>query len=249
MSLIDIQPGQVWPAKVPTAGDFTNQWEQELYYRSKSLQFTHLVFPESDWNEWEWHGNMVLELNDKWPTAPAWFRNVIVPQDKINDHLIHGYQKLVAGWLQWENFSLSKSIHWHPAKEQRALLLLSAKARLADASVKTNSLIHKKKAFQCISLRQYRLYQHLAALLNDLEPLIDGIILHAHEHIQDNHEFYASMENIMWHAREALSLVGRLDYTPELKERLKTHRVKINRMLGIACLYHAAFLKATVNKS
>jgi hypothetical protein len=245
MSGIDIEPGAIWPARNLTADRLEQQWVSEMHHQANNLNLESLAFMESDWKEWEWHANLALEVNHQWSKAPLWFQNLIISQMEVNQHLLVGFSKLLAAWNQWEDLSRLKQIDWQPPNGI-SYQFLSAKTKLDIARTKNDSLHFNKKAFQIVSVRQYRFLQHLAGLLKDMEPALEAATHHAKEAIPERGEIDLVGANALWHSREAYRLVRYFEQTPAFIERVKAPRVQINRMLGIACLSHCQFLKAII---
>lgn len=237
------RPGQIWETRPITSDFLEQQWLLEVNHKANSLDMKEFAFTESDWKVWDWNANMGLLFNSRWNRTPALLRNLLIPQMTINHHFIESFQKLIGGWQQWGDLARLKQIYWQPDDQDLSSLLLSGINRLDQARGKYDSLTYKNQAFQIVSLRQHRFFQNLAALLMDLEPLVQAVAGYAAIHHREPESVLSARDDILWHSREAFTLVGSLQRKPSLMQRLQAPRVRVNRMLGIACLCHCTFLR------
>jgi len=242
-----IEPGTIWEATPLTPDFLEHQWAGTLLHTSANLNLSELAFSKGDLEAWEWNAREVLHLNGHRKGILNSIRSISVPQNKINFHLIHAYQKLISGWRQWGQLPSIKVASAGLSESKFSFLLLSALGRLEQAQIKQDSLTAKKQILQSVSLRQHRFYQQMTAILTDLLPMVKT----APEVLESSNlemtQLLSLQADIIWHAQELTRLVGTLEHTPDLLKRILKPRIEINRLLGTVCRYHSAYLKLLIN--
>lgn len=239
-----IQPGNIWKARSLNSGFVEAQLLAELHHNSTSSHLNQLAFSENVWESWVWNSREALHLNNSkwksWKILPI----QVIPQHKINFHLLQAYRDLINGWHQWNQLpQLAASIQH--ADTGGSFLLLSAMGRLEQAQVKQDSLTSQKNKFlQSISLRQLRLHQNLVALLEDIHPLLVSAMELTDSDQETLDKLSTTLKDINWHNKELSALTGNLQDKPSLIKRILLPHMEINRLLGTVCNYHSVFLKS-----
>ncbi len=246
MSESAIEPGQVWKAKALTADYLVQQWEATLHHHSANPDLISLSFSRQEWDDWEWNAQEALYLNRNLNKAPALFRHWFLPQQHINFHLLHSFEKMVLLWRQWAELPQVRSSDLLAEQANVRFLLQSANGRIDQAMTKYESLAAKGKILQNVSLRQHRFFQQLTALLQDMVPVVLLARRHGEAIATDDGKLEGLERDICWHSKELLRLVGHLDHCPELVARIRVPRLEINRLLGTVCLYQARFLRTLI---
>ena len=242
MSREVFQPGQVWPGTELTPSVFQAQWQIEFTQIDNLPGLAEIVFTDASWEELDWNAREALHLNNRWPKAPGIWRHLFVPQDPVNMHLMRSLQMLLLAWQHWLQLPFVGSISTLPAVAERYSILGRANGRFEQAQVKIASLQSRRKLLQQFSLRQWRLYQHVSALYNDLEPLVEGSANYGLFHDREN-SIQKIAADIRWHAKELHLLVKRPEYRPSQKLRLWANRLRINQLSSATCLYHSTLLQ------
>lgn len=240
------QPGTIWPGEPLTAATLERQWQQEFFQASQSLDLNELAFAPTDWADLEWNGRESLHLNARYPRLPMVLRALVVDQDRVNLHLIRSLQKVLAAWQQWLHLPATRSLTQLPSRSECLFLVHQAAGRLEQAEARLDSLSTGKQLFHQFSLRQWRLWQQVASLFNDLTPFITAT--RALVKGTPGREATPSLaEDVLWHTRECLLLLGPMDGRPALWERLRAPRFEVNRMLAALCLLHGSFLQTLIH--
>ncbi len=247
MRTVIIEPGTIWEAKPLTPEFLEHQWAGTLLHTSANLNLSELAFSRNDMEAWEWNAREVLHLNRNSSGLVGAVRAWSIPQNKINFHLIHAYQKLISGWRQWGQLPSVKVASTSLSESKFSFLLLSALGRLEQAQMKQDSLTSRKQILQSVSLRQLRFYQHMTAILLDLSPVVKSAPAMLDSSDLEISELLSLQTDIFWHAQELTRVVGTLEQTPNLIKRILKPRIEINRLLGTVCQYHATYLKLLIN--
>jgi hypothetical protein len=238
-----VKPGHIRQGLDLTPSVLEAQWKMELRHRNHNVDLSALAFSKSDWVDLEWNAKEALFVNGKWSRYPGHIRKFFIDQDAVNIHLIRTYQKLLGAWQQWTHLPYVRSIASLPSPSECTFLLGQAWARLDRAHEKYYSLTEGKHLLREFSLRQWRLFQHLSALLADLDPLVRGTADYLKRHGNNRDSSVSLEKDILWHTRELQVLLGRLDSRPGLKARIRAPRLEINRLLAQSCLLQADFLR------
>lgn len=248
MSTEAFQPGQIWPGGRLDADALMAQWTIEFRHRTTPFDLSGIAFTEADWQALEWNAREALHLNAHREGQPLWWRHITLPQDAVNLHLIRAYDRVLAAWQQFIHLPHIRVINALPPPAECAFRMTQARGRLEAAQRRYESLVADTKALQQFSLRQFRIYQQLAALLADLEPLVE--VLAAHAATAGGKPSVTKVStDLLWHGREVLRLAGRTGNRPSQKERFLAPRLRINQLMGGAALQQAAFLKGLMNIS
>ena len=247
MRAVIIEPGTIWEAKPLTPEFLEDQWVGTLLHTSANLNLSKLAFSENDLQAWEWNAREVLDLNRSRGKIIKTLITWSIPQNKINFHLIHAFQKLISGWQQWVQLQTNLVSSNNLSESKLSFLILSALGRLEQAQLKQDSLTTKKQILQSVSLRQHRFYQHITAILLDLDPVVKSATALSDCSDSDMRRILSLQNDLCWHAGELTRLVGTLEHTPDLIKRILKPRIEINRLLGTVCQYHASCFKLLVN--
>jgi len=248
MSREDLQPGKIWPGTELSSLVLMEQWAVEFRHQGNKAEQAHIVFTDSGWEDLEWNAREALHLNTGLARAPTLWRHLFLPQEGINTHLLRSLHMILNAWQQWIQLPHVRVINGLPGATECRMLLKQARGRLESAQSKQDSLVSRKQAFQQFSLRQWRFYQQVCAFFNDLDLLVSGSADFAYG--QEPSSGIDSMaRDILWHSKELLLLLQRPEFKPSQLVRLRAPRLKINKLTGANCLYHAGLLKSLMNFS
>lgn len=237
------QPGQVWAGISPTAALLETQWNLELRHHLFSFDLPKLAFTNDDWEALDWNAREALHLNGKFSAIPVWLRTFFLPQNRINIHLIRALVKLLGAWQQWSLMPYVRTLNTLPSLAETNFSLNQAMSRLEIAEEKHNSLASKKQLFQQISIRQWRYYQQVASLFNDIDPLVTGASVFLKGNSLQLESVQRLQNDLVWHGKELRRRMNVFGDRPDLFARIQLPGFEINRLIGTNCLIHSGFLR------